>query len=527
MSKNDGEAAKSAVIRVLVEKLPAMLAYWDSRQHCVFANRAYERWFGVDPEALVGKHMSELLGPLYPVNLPHILGALRGEEQLFEREIPDPNGGPSRHSQAQYIPDVVDGVVRGFCVLVVDITRHKQAEEVLRRRERQLEAAERANAMAALAGGVAHEINNPLASVLANLDLALESFERGKRADDAPKRIEDGLREARSGAERVARIVRSMQLFARADVEKRELVDVNQVLELSIGLASNVIRYRALLVRQFDAVAPVLASPTELAQAFVSLLVNAAEALPEQTPASNEIRVTTRNEGSTVVVEVADNGPGVPEELRSRIFERSFTTNHVGEGVALGLALAQSLIVGLGGELSVASAVGGGSTYRVALPGTVREPKAPTETLGTRQIPGDSTRHGRGGLGEAPLRVLVVDDEPAVSSVLCTLLARDFDVRVVNHGPDAIAALSSKDGAQFDLVLCDLMMPEKSGVEVYAEVTRERPELADRFVFMTGGAYTARGREFLEAVEAPIIEKPFELREVRALLLEHGARLRR
>src|SRR4051794_19783750 len=176
MANDERGTPKCAVMHVLVEKVPAMLAYWDTRQRCVFANRAYEKWFAVDPEALVGKHMSELLGALYPLNLPHIEGALRGEEQLFEREIPDPNGGPSRHSQAQYVPHVVDGVVRGFCVLVVDITKHKQAKEVLRRRERQLEAAESANAMATLAGGVAHEINNPLASVVANLDLALESL---------------------------------------------------------------------------------------------------------------------------------------------------------------------------------------------------------------------------------------------------------------------------------------------------------------------------------------------------------------
>lgn len=120
------------ILRLVVDSIPAMLAYWDTSQRCVFANRAYERWFGVTPEALVGKTMQELLGPIYPKNLPYIEGVLRGIPQEFEREIPDPAGGPPRFSQAFYLPDVVDGQVRGFCVLVSEITRQKRTEAELR-----------------------------------------------------------------------------------------------------------------------------------------------------------------------------------------------------------------------------------------------------------------------------------------------------------------------------------------------------------------------------------------------------------
>lgn len=124
--------AEVAAMRDVVGRVPAMLAYWDSQQRCRFANRDYEKWFGVTPEELLGKTLEELLGPLYPLNLPHIEAALRGEAQSFEREIPDPNGGPPRYSQASYIPHTADGVVQGFAVLVVDITRRKQAEDSLR-----------------------------------------------------------------------------------------------------------------------------------------------------------------------------------------------------------------------------------------------------------------------------------------------------------------------------------------------------------------------------------------------------------
>lgn len=119
-----------------------MVAYWDREQRCKFANADYERWFGIKPEDLIGKTLKELLGPIYPLNLPYILGALRGEVQLFEREIPDPAGGPSRFSQAHYIPDVVNGVVQGFIVLVTDISGRRKLELQLR------EAQERAIAMA-------------------------------------------------------------------------------------------------------------------------------------------------------------------------------------------------------------------------------------------------------------------------------------------------------------------------------------------------------------------------------------------
>ena len=117
-----------ALLRRLVDTLSAMLAYWDAGQRCRFANRAYERWFGVSPEALIGTHLSELLGPLYALNLPYIEAALRGEPQQFEREIPDPAGGPPRHSLANYIPDIADGVVRGFFVHVSDVSEIKRAE---------------------------------------------------------------------------------------------------------------------------------------------------------------------------------------------------------------------------------------------------------------------------------------------------------------------------------------------------------------------------------------------------------------
>lgn len=145
-----GEGSELELLRRILNTLPAMVAYWDVHQRCRFANQDYERWFGVKPEWVVGRTLEDLLGPIYPLNRPYIEAALRGEPQLFEREIPDPKGGPPRHSQAHYIPDVVDGVVCGFSVLVADITARKRMEDALRRATARLDLLAKHDALTGL-----------------------------------------------------------------------------------------------------------------------------------------------------------------------------------------------------------------------------------------------------------------------------------------------------------------------------------------------------------------------------------------
>ncbi|MGZ3448900.1 MAG: ATP-binding protein [Polyangiales bacterium] len=506
LSDADGADAQSALVQRLVDGLPAMVAYWSADLRCRFANRAYEKWFGVSPESMIGVDMRDFLGPLFALNEPYIEGVLRGEEQEFEREIPDPAGGPARHSQAHYIPDVVDGTVKGFCVLVVDITRRKHAEEALQNIERQLQATERLASTATLAAGIAHELNNPLASVLANIELTLESIEQG---DLDPESMKHALVLARDGSRRMRDIVQSIKLLARGDVTKREIVDLNETVERSIVVAANVIRYRARLVSELHDVGSVDGNTSQLTQLFVNLLMNAAQALPEENVARNEIRVCTRREGASIVVEVADNGCGIPEEMQARIFEPFFTTRDVGAGMGLGLSVSSGIVSSLGGTISVKSKVGEGSVFRVMLPAAAqRLVEAKTRMQQPDQRSMQSVKRPR---------VLVVDDDVAVARTLGRILAAECDVTVLNRGRDAITTLSA-DSAGFDLIFCDLMMPEVTGADVYAEVTRVRPELAPRFVFITGGAFTPRGQKFLDSVHAPVLEKPFDIDRIRALV---------
>jgi len=490
-----------------------MVAYWDATLLCRFSNRAYEKWFGVDPATMVGRNMQEFLGPLFALNLPYIQGVLRGHEQTFEREIPDPAGGPPRYSQAHYIPDLSDGKVRGFYVLVADITRRKKAEQALVHMERQLQATERLVAMATLAAGIAHEINNPLAAVLANIELALEGL-AAPLAD--PASLNTPLVEAANSTRRIRDIVQSMKLLARGDTAKREPVDLNDTIAKSIEFSSTSVRYRARVVLELAATCHVDANASQLAQVFVNLLVNAAQALPEEAIEHNEIRVSSRREGDLVMVEVSDNGCGIPEELQARIFEPFFTTKDVGSGLGLGLSISSAIVNAFGGKISVRSKPGEGSVFRIALP-VVSAPAPPVEAA-TRTA--DESRPQSPAVTGRP-SVLVVDDQAMVATLLARVLSDGCDVVVKNGGREAIALLTASDPPWFDLVLCDLMMPGVSGEKVFAEVTAKRPELTERFIFMTGGAFTPTGRHFLETTNSPVLEKPFDLARLRAIVDTH------
>ena len=507
VESTDWDGTRRTALEDLVHNLPAMVAYWDATLRCRFANRAYETFFGVTAEAMVGRDMKEFLGPLFELNRPYIEGALRGVEQQFEREIPDPKGGPPRFTQAHYVPHVVDGTVRGFYVLVADITARRQAEQTLHKMERQLHANERLAAVAMLAAGTSHELNNPLAAVLANAELGLEHLGAGGHD---PELLHATLVDVRDAARRARDILRNMATLARGDATTRELVDLEAVIDTSLQLATPVIRYDANVVRERGAVAPVLANPAQLVQVFVNLLINASQAFSDETSERNEIRVVSRRDAGRVLVEVHDNGRGIPEELQARIFEPFFSTRDVGGGIGIGLSIATAIVRSFGGTITVRSRVGSGSVFEIALPeapDTTRTSAEPTPTdvraAETRPSPGRP-------------RILIIDDEVMITRTLQRSLAREFDVVAVNDGPAGLAIIDTPTSV--DLVMCDLMMPGMTGQEVYAEAVKVRPHLRRRFVIMTGGAFTARGQEFLATVEAPIVKKPFDVSEVRELL---------
>jgi CheY-like chemotaxis protein len=276
------------------------------------------------------------------------------------------------------------------------------------------------------------------------------------------------------------------------------------VIEPMINITWNEIRHRAKLVRDFRAVPLIDAPEARIGQVFLNLLLNAAQAIPDGDADRHEIAVTTyTDEAGHAVVEVRDTGVGIAPELVDRIFEPFFTTKAAGVGTGLGLSICHGAVTSLGGDISVDSAPGRGSTFRVTIPPADLDGRRPTSS---RQPP---------VLDVTDARILIVDDEPLVGDTLRRLL-RGNDVEVVTRGREALALVL--DGKRFDLILCDLMMPVMTGMDLHAELLIMAPEQAARMVFMTGGAFTPRAQAFLDETTNPRLDKPISAKQLRTLV---------
>ncbi len=373
----------------------------------------------------------------------------------------------------------------------------------LRELQSRMQIADRMASLGTMAAGVAHEINNPLAYVLANLDFASELVDTARGGGAVS--FEDclsALADAMNGATRVQRIVASLKTFSRVDEEVRAPVSLNDVLETAIQLSMNQIRHSARLVRRLESSPTVYANEGRLAQVFVNLLVNAAQAIPESKRTMATITVRTRvSTKDRAIVEISDNGDGIPANVLPRIFEPFFTTKPQGMGTGLGLSICHGIVQALDGTLEVDSVVGQGTTFRVTLPRRNRKSLPPSAP------PVEATR-----ATQTRARILIVDDEEAIGMAIRRLLVDHEVVPVV----DARAALRVlREGKPFDVVLCDLMMPEVSGAELFEAVSVTDPAQASRFVFLTGGAFTAQTHDFLEKCDRPKILKPFTAADLR------------
>jgi signal transduction histidine kinase len=221
---------------------------------------------------------------------------------------------------------------------------------------------------------VAHEINNPLAFMLSNVRFALEELrtlspEPGSQLQEQLREIEEALEESLVGGHRVSDIVRDLKTFSRGDDGERGPVNVHAVLDLCANIARNQLRHRAKLVKDYGELPPLRATESRLGQLFLNLIINAAQAIPEGGDVNaNEVRITTRQEDTWVVVAIKDTGVGIPPENLHRLFDPFFTTKPVGVGTGLGLSICHGIVSGLGGRITVESEPGRGTTFRVFLP---------------------------------------------------------------------------------------------------------------------------------------------------------------
>jgi signal transduction histidine kinase len=360
--------------------------------------------------------------------------------------------------------------------------------------------ADRLVSMGTLAAGVGHEINNPLSYATSGLGALSELVSRDL-SGPAQAEARSILREVAQGLERIRQAVRdlNLKLFSRLGDDVRHPVEIQPVLESTLHMANNDIRHRARLVREYGATPVVSANESRLGQVFLNLIVNASQSIPDGAADQNEIRVTTSTDArGWAAIEVRDTGSGIAADDLTRIFEPFFTTKSPGEGTGLGLAICRNIVASAGGEISVESERGKGSTFRVFLP-----PAHPEEAHG-EPAPRPAPRPGGARRG----RVLVVDDDPLVARSMRRMLAREHDVVIETSARVALSRVHA--GEEYDVVLCDVMMPQMSGPEFHGELGRIASRQAARVVFVTGGAFTAGAAAYLEKTGCRVLEKPFE-----------------
>lgn len=435
---------------------------------------------------------------------------------LLHRDEPlsvlEPRDGPAAPQELRLVRR--DGTVVTGEAVAVRVVFHGEPSllvmirDVSERKEMQarLLLADRMASVGTLAAGVAHELNNPLAYVINNLKLSREELD-GELNPERLELLKLQLEEASHGARRMRDILKDLRTFARGEESRDADVDVNEVLVSCVSMCWNEIRHRARLEKKLGQVPKVRIDPSRLGQVFLNLLINAAQAVDEGRAADNQITVATREDDGFVVIAVRDTGRGIAAEDMPRIFDPFFTTKAPQEGSGLGLSICQNIVTRAGGRIDVESVRGEGTTFTVRLP-ALQTPSALT--------PKPPSGRPKARAPSGPAKVLVIDDEELVGRSIRRALRR-HDVQVVTTGRDAIRLLTAQPAPDIDIVFCDLMMPELSGMDVFEAVERANPTMAERFVFMTGGAFTPRARRFLETTRNECLEKPFDLSEVREL----------
>jgi len=396
------------------------------------------------------------------------------------------------------------------------------------RKELQARAAQadRLASMGLLAAGVAHEVNNPLAYVLYNLESLTEDL---PRITDSMRRcislmvnrigaaewervagsdaifinpatlhdISSRFKDALQGIYRIRDVARGLGTFSRVEDDRNDPVNLMHVIEVAIQLVFNEIRFRCRLVKEYGAIASVMGSDGALSQVFLNLLLNAAHSIEEGDVEGNEIRIKTWQEDGEVCAEVRDTGSGIESEKLQQVFQPFFTTKEQGAGTGLGLYISKSIIEGHGGAISVDSTPGKGTVFVIRLPVSPEEGQVLPQT--SSEAGGESVLRGR---------ILVVDDDRPVRSMIARLL-REHEVVLAASGVEAREILEGDQN--FDVVLCDLMMPEVSGMDLHRWVLEAYGALDKRFIFMTGGAFTPQSREYLSRVDNQRLEKPFNV----------------
>ncbi len=472
-----------ARLSAIMESVPSYVISIDLEGRITYINRLPAE---MSADAVIGQYVWELSSDeRYRKEGQEMFRRVVTTRSFERAEVIGPLGRPYALRAG---PVIVEGQLTGITLVGTDLAYEKDLEA-------RVLVTDRLASIGTLAAGVAHEINNPLTYLSANLELAEKEIHR--RGHLSPESGLPRLRAASEGAERIRNIVRDLRSFAHVESGKPKRIDVRELLDSSLRMAEGEVRYRAKVVRDYGEGLSLVADDSRLGQVFLNLIVNAAQAIPEGDVERNEIRVSAQCIGERIIVEVSDTGAGVPGEVREKIFNPFFTTKDQGAGMGLGLYLCRNIVTSMDGEITISDNDPRGTRFTVSLPTNA----SAAERLVVPAAPTRSLRRSK---------LLIVDDERNILTAL-TMLLDDHEVKTTSSGREALTALQT--GA-FDLVLCDIMMPDMTGMDIFEEARATSPDLARKFVFMTGGTFTERAHRFLDTVQNPVLKKPFTEEEL-------------
>jgi signal transduction histidine kinase/CheY-like chemotaxis protein len=391
-----------------------------------------------------------------------------------------------------------DGSLR-IEALIRDVSERKKLDDETRDIYHQLLQAEKMAALGQTVSGVAHELNNPLATILT-------WAERLSQKPSLDPSVRRGLEIILSESERAARIVRNLLTFARKRQTTRAMVDINQVVRETLALRAY--EQRVTNITVIDALAAglpnVFADGHQVQQVLLNLIINAEQAmLSANGRGVLVVRTWHDAEHESVILEINDDGPGIPEDVQAKIFDPFFTTKEVGKGTGLGLTVAYAIVNEHGGRIRVESRPVGGASFFVELPVT-----------GARLPPTPAPRPLYPVAAAAPQNasVLVVDDETALAAAVSAALQdAGYTVEQASDGEQALLRCRARS---FDLVVCDLKMPRVDGRSFYRMLVASTPEMASRVIFVTGDVAGTEAEQFLEESGCRWLAKPFRLADL-------------
>ncbi|MDD5122540.1 MAG: PAS domain S-box protein [Dehalococcoidales bacterium] len=462
----------------------------------VYVNNTVEKVFGYTVEECIGKSTQFL----YAAEDEYKKFGNRLEQAIQNKESLIVQVSKLKNSQNEIIMGEIsttfllkDGKPYRVISVVRDITEKLKIEKEKETLRRKAEISSRLATVGEMAAGIAHEINNPLTSVIGFADLLLE--------EDLPAETREQLKIIAEGSNRVKGIIKRLLTFARQVTPQKVMLDIHDLLDGTLELRTYVLNTSNIkVVKKYARKIPrVYADASQLQQIFMNFIVNAEQAM-KKFRNRGELTITTGCDEEFVYISFKDNGPGMSEEVISRIYDPFFTTKDPGEGTGLGIPLANAIVLDHGGSINIESEPGKGSRFTVRLP----LPKMSEQSQASQK-----TTSIQPYLTDKPgLKVLVVDDEPSIRVLLSKSLGKAG--HIVTEALSATSGLKLILDNSYDVILVDIRMPEMSGIEFFHQATAKRPELANKIIYITGDTSDANTRNFLQENALPYLTKPFD-----------------